>query len=171
MFLMTVTTVQQVAQSMIDFSPLVPVINGLITAIAGVALAAIPPTAYYAVVWLRNHGIAVSAKAQGEIVNRASDLVQKGRAFVAQQADNYVENKLKVAVPSSEVATVANFMISQAPDLVKKMGADPTTVDGQQKLVQFVISHMTPSAPVPDATLGVTLTAATPSASSKPQGA
>lgn len=168
MILTTMAAGQQVAQSMIDFSPLIPVINGLITAIAGVALAAIPPMAYYTVVWLRNHGIAVSAKAQSEVVNRASDLVQKGRAFVTQKADDYVENKLKVPVPSPEVGTVVNFMIAQAPDLVKKMGADPTTVEGQQKLVQFVISHMTPSAPVPDSTLGVTLTAATPAASSKP---
>lgn len=157
----------QVAQNRIDLSPLIPVINGLITAFAGVLVVATPILSYQAVIWLRNHGIKMSAEAQGEIVKRVDDLVVKGQAFATQGADDLVENKLVVHVPDARTATVANYMIAQAPDLLAKAGADPRTVAGQQSLIRMVVARAIPTPPTPDSTLGVTITAAQPAPTAK----
>lgn len=159
MFVLVAAVGQQVAQNMIDWSPLVPVINGLITAIAGIATVAMPIIAYYFIVWLRNHGIAVSASAQGELVKRADDLIQKGLAYSKATADAGVSG-LKVAAPSETVAKAANYAMAQAPDLLAKLGFDPTTAAGQQAIVRMVTARLIPSAPTPDTQIGLTVTAA-----------
>lgn len=149
---------QQTAQGMIDWSPLIPVINGLIATIASLLVAAIPVVGFYVVKWLRAHGIAVDAKAAVAVAQRLDSLVSKAQSFAEQDADSYVTNKLIVPVPRQSIATTANYMIAQAPDFLKKIGSDPTTVEGQQAIVRFIIARLVPSAPTPDSTLGVTIT-------------
>jgi hypothetical protein len=142
---------------MIDFSPLIPVINGLIVAIASVLTAATPVLVWYLVVWLRNHGIAVSQKAQGLLVERANVVIANGQKYATTAADDGV-SKLKVQAPNAEIAKAANYAIVQAPDLLKKLGYDVTTEEGQQAIVRMVTARSVPAIPTPPATLDVNVT-------------
>ena len=142
---------------MIDFSPLIPVINGLIVAIAGVLTAATPVLAYYLVIWLRNHGIAVSQAAQSLLVERANAVIANGQKYATTSADDGV-SQLKVAAPNATVAKAANYAIVQAPDLLKKLGYDVTTEEGQQAIVRMVIARSVPAIPAPPAALDLNVT-------------
>jgi hypothetical protein len=154
------------AAQKIDLSPLIPVINGLITAVAGVAAIATPMLAYYAVMWLRNHGIKVSNEAQGELIKQADNLIQKGLSFSTATADGALNN-IKVASPNETVTKAASYAIAQAPALLKKLGFDPTTEEGQQAIVRMVTARLIPTPPVPDTQVGLTINAAPPAAEQK----
>ena len=121
----------------IDFSPLIPVINGLITAIAGMLAAATPIVVGYGVVWLRNHGIALKAQDQKLAVDRINATIANGLNFATTAADVGVA-KLNVQVADPTVAKAVNYVIAQSPDLLKKVGLDPETTEGQQALVRLV---------------------------------
>lgn len=149
----------QTAQNRIDLSPLIPVVNGLITALAGVLTVATPVLAYYLVVWLRNHGIAMSAQAQNEMVKQADNLIAKGIAYSHATADEGINN-LKVASPSNVVTKAASYAIAQAPDLLAKLGFDPRTEDGQAAIVRMVTARLVPASAPADTTVDVNLKAA-----------
>lgn len=121
----------------IDLSPLIPVINGLIVAVAGMLATATPFIVGYGVIWLRNHGIAVKAADQQAAVSRINATITNGLNFATTQADVGVK-KLNVQVADPTVAKAVNYVIAQSPDLLKKVGLDPETTEGQQALVRLV---------------------------------
>lgn len=121
----------------IDFSPLIPAINGLIVAIAGMLTLATPVLVGYAVIWLRNHGIATKAADQQNAVNRINATITNGLNFATTQADVGIQ-KLNVRVDDPMVAKAANYVIAQSPGLLKKVGLDPETTEGQEALVRLV---------------------------------
>lgn len=121
----------------IDFTPLIPVINGLIVTVAGLLAASTPVLVGYAVIWLRNHGIAVKAADQQNAISRINATITNGLNFATTQADVGVQ-KLNVQVNDPVVAKAANYVIAQSPDLLKKVGLDPETTEGQQALVRLV---------------------------------
>lgn len=121
----------------IDFTPLIPVINGLIVTVAGVLAASTPVLVGYAVIWLRNHGIAIKAQDQQAAISRINATIANGLNFATTQADVGVQ-KLNVEVADPVVAKAANYVIAQSPDLLKKVGLDPSTTEGQQALVRLV---------------------------------
>lgn len=137
----------------IDFTPLIPVINGLIVAVAGVIAASTPVIATYLVIWLRNHGIAASQAAQQAISARTTTLIQNGLRYATTAADDGVR-KLNVTVSDPTIAAAANYAILQSPDLLKKAGMDVTTTEGQQALVRRVTAASVP-VPVPTPSLDV----------------
>lgn len=149
----------QTAQNRIDLSPLIPVINGLITALAGVLTIATPILAYYLIVWLRNHGIAMSAQAQAALVKQADGVIAHGVAYSQATADVGINN-LKVASPSDTVTKAASYVIAQAPDLLAKLGFDPRTEAGQQAIVRMVTARLIPAPTPADTTVDVNLKAA-----------
>jgi hypothetical protein len=112
----------------IDFTPLIPVVNGLITAVAGMLTIATPVLIGYAVVWLRNHGIALKAADQQAAIARVNATIANGLNFATTQAD----------VGIKKIGKAANYVIAQSPELLKKVGMDPTTQEGQAALVRLV---------------------------------
>jgi hypothetical protein len=121
----------------IDFTPLIPVINGLIVTVASVLAASTPVLVGYAVIWLRNHGIAVKAADQQNAISRINATIANGLNFATTEADVGVA-KLNVDVADPKVAKAVNYVIAQSPDLLKKVGLDPATTEGQQALVRLV---------------------------------
>jgi hypothetical protein len=121
----------------IDFTPLIPVVNGLITAVAGMLTIATPVLIGYAVVWLRNHGIALKAADQQAAIARVNATIANGLNFATTQADVGIK-KLNVQVDSEKIGKAANYVIAQSPELLKKVGMDPTTQEGQAALVRLV---------------------------------
>lgn len=130
----------------INFAPLIPVINGMIVAVAGVLSAATPVIAYYIVVWLRNHGIAASQAAMAVVVDRVNATIANGQKYATTAADDGVQ-KLTVAAPDPLVAKAANYAIAQSPDLFKKLGFDVTTEAGQQAVVRMVTARSVAALP------------------------
>lgn len=63
--------------------------------------------------------------------------VINGLNFATTQADVGIE-KLNVNVTDPTVAKAVNYVIAQSPDLLKKVGMDPTTDEGQKTLVRLV---------------------------------
>ncbi len=114
----------------IDFTPLIPVINGLIQSLSGIALAATPVVAAYIVIWLRNHGIAANQEAQKIISDRIGATIQNGLRYATTEADDGVK-KLNITVDNPQIAAAANYAILQSPELLKKAGIDITTVEGR----------------------------------------
>jgi hypothetical protein len=141
----------------IDFSPLVPAINGLIQAVAGIIVIATPVLVFYAGIWLRNHGIASKQAALQTVSNRISATVQNGLKYSSTGADDGV-NKLTIPVSDPKVAAAANYAILQSPDLLKQGGIDVSTTEGQQALVRRVTAASAPPLPSAPPTLDVTLT-------------
>lgn len=141
----------------IDFSPLVPVLNGFIQAVAGLAALAIPVLVTYLGIWLRNHGIVANQAAQKLISDRINTTIQNGLRYATTAADDGV-NKLNVQVSSPAIAAAANYAIMQSPDLLKKAGIDVTTTEGQQALVRRVTAASVPSLPSPPGTIDVAVT-------------
>lgn len=141
----------------IDLSPLIPVINGLIVAVAGVISAATPVITYYVVVWLRNHGIVANQAAQQIISDRISATIQNGLKYATTAADDGVKG-LNIRVDDPAVAKAANYAIAQSTDLLKKAGIDVTTVEGQQTLVRRITAATIPTLPGAPATVDVTIT-------------
>lgn len=139
----------------IDFTPLIPVINGLIVAVAGILTAATPVIVAYGVIWLRNHGIAVKAADQQNAISRINATIQNGLNFATTEADVGVQ-KLNVEVKDPVVAKAANYVIAQSPDLLKKVGLDPSTTEGQQALVRLVTAKSA-APPVPTLAADVTV--------------
>lgn len=130
----------------LDFCPLIPVINGMIVTVAGILTAASPIMAYYIVTWLRNHGIAVTQAGQKLISDRIGATIQNGLKFAEAGADAGV-SKLSIEVKDPKVATAANYVIAQSPDLLKKAGIDITTDEGQATVVRRITAEMQPALP------------------------
>lgn len=144
----------------IDFTPLIPVINGLIVTVAGVLTASTPVLVAYAFIWLRNHGIKLKSDDQQNAINRINATITNGLNFATTQADVGVE-KLNVQVSDPTVAKAVNYVIAQSPDLLKKVGMDPTTDEGQKTLVRLVTAKS--AAPiVPTLNADVNLTGSKP---------
>lgn len=141
----------------IDFSPLIPVINGLIQAIAGVLALATPVLVAYLGIWLRNHGIAAGQAAQKALSDRINTTIQNGLKYATTQADDGVKG-LNVQVDNPVVAAAANYAILQSPDLLKKAGIDVTTTQGQQALVRRVTAAAAPALPSAPGTIDVAVT-------------
>lgn len=129
-----------VAPTGIDFSPLVPVINGMITAAAGILSAATPVLIGYAIMWLRNHGIQASQAAQQIVVDRINATIANAQKYATTAADDGV-SKLKITVDDPTIAKAANYAIVQSPALFKKLGFDPATEDGQKAIVRMVTAR------------------------------
>lgn len=139
----------------IDFTPLIPVINGLIVTVAGILTASTPVLVAYAVIWLRNHGIALKAADQQNAISRLNATIANGLNFATTEADVGVE-KLNVQVTNPLVAKATNYVIAQSPDLLKKVGMDPATAEGQQTLVRLVTAKSaTPVVPTLNADVTV----------------
>jgi hypothetical protein len=130
----------------IDFAPLIPAINGMIVAVAGIITASTPVIAYYVVVWLRNHGIAASQAAMSVIVDRVNATIVNGQKYATTAADDGI-NKLTINVSDPTVAKAANYAIMQSPDLFKKLGFDVTTEEGQQAVVRMVTARSVSALP------------------------
>lgn len=140
----------------IDFTPLIPVINGLIVAVAGVLTASTPVLVAYLVIWLRNHGIAASQAAQKVISDRINTTIQNGLKYATTAADDGV-NKLHVNAGNAQIAAAVNYAILQSPELLKKAGIDVTTTAGQQALVRRVTAASVPAPPALTPSLDVHL--------------
>lgn len=128
----------------LNFCPLVPAINGIVTAIAALLTAAAPVITYYGVVWLRNHGIAAKQSAQKVISDRMATTIQNGLKFASSGAD-VGGQKLLVTVDDPAVRQAANYAIVQSPDLLKRAGIDVTTEAGQQILIRRIIAESQPA--------------------------
>lgn len=143
------------AQS-IDFSPLVPAVNGLIATLATVLIAATPFFAWYIVQWLRGHGVKVSAEAQQKLGDILEKAAVKGFDYARVKSTIAVDaelNTLKIPVGNELVATAANYTLAQIPDTLKKLGIDPATPEGQAQLVRFLTARLIPTAPPANATV------------------
>lgn len=143
-------------QSVIDWAPFIPVINTLITTAAAVATAAVPVIAYYLIAWIRAHGIAVSQQAQATMTTQAEKVLQMG----IQYADASVANAAhldKTNVANQTVARAASYAIAQAPVLLKNLGYDVTTEEGQKSIVRMITARLVPTVPPPNATVDVTV--------------
>lgn len=140
----------------IDFSPLIPVINGMIVTVAGLLSAAVPVVVGYGVIWLRQHGIAVSQAAQKTISDRIGATIQNGIKYAQSGADVGL-SKLKVDVKDPAIANAANYAMKQSPDLLKKAGIDITTEEGQQTLIRRIVAESQPSPPNAPPALDVTV--------------
>lgn len=157
--MLTLALVTAAQQSVIDWAPFIPVLNGLITTAAGIATAAMPVIAFYFVAWIRAHGIAVSQQAQTAMTAQAEKVLQMG----IQYADSTVANSVhldKVSVASPTVAKAASYAIAQAPALLKNLGYDVTTEEGQKSIVRMVTARLVPAIPPPNATVDVNVKAA-----------
>lgn len=137
----------------IDFSPLVPVINDTIQyVIAPLAGIAITVVSGFLVQFLIRHGLLKNQQqaqiVQAQISALADRVVTYNAPKLAATLTDDVR-KLKVAAPSQTVATLANYAIAQAPDLLKKGGFDPTTTDGQAKIVRLITARLDATPPVP----------------------
>lgn len=141
----------------IDFTPLIPVINGFIQAIAGVLALAVPVLVAYLGIWLRNHGIAAGQDAQKAISDRINTTIQNGLKYAATEADDGVM-KLNVSAGNPLIAAAANYAILQSPDLLKKAGIDVTTQEGQMALVRRVTAATIPALPSAAGTIDVSVT-------------
>lgn len=130
----------------IDFTPLIPVVNGLIVAIAGMLTLATPVLVAYLGIWLRNHGIAAGQAAQQIVVDRVNETIKNGLKYATTAADDGI-TKLKVSTDNQTIAKAANYAINQSPDLLKKLGYDVTTEEGQQALVRMVTARSVPAPP------------------------
>ncbi len=64
--------------------------------------------------------------------------------------------------PNETVAKAANYAMAQAPDVLKKLGFDPDTKEGQEAIVRMIVARLTPTPPISD--VNVTVTDATPAA-------
>lgn len=138
----------------IDFTPLIPVINGMIVTVAGLLSAAVPVIVGYGVLWLRQHGIAMSAAAQKTISDRIGATIQNGIKYAQSGADVGI-SKLKVEVSDPAIANAANYAMKQSPDLLKKAGIDITTEEGQQTLIRRIVAESQPTPPNSPPTLDV----------------
>lgn len=147
---------QQVAQPMLDLSPLIPALNLMLVALATVATAAVPVLTTYAVQWLRQHRISVSVEAQMKLGELADKVIQKGFDYAAVTGDNYI-TALQVPTGNPTVAKAANYVITQIPDAMKSLGFDPSTPAGQEAIVRMVTARLIPAPPAPSATLAVTV--------------
>lgn len=141
----------------IDFTPLIPVANGFIAAMATALMGLVPVAVGYMIVFLRNHGIAASQAAQKIITDRITATIQNGLKYATTAADDGI-NKLNVQVSSPEIAKAANYAIAQSPDLLKKVGIDVTTTAGQQALVRRITAASVPAMPSPPGTIDVSVT-------------
>lgn len=133
-----------VAPLRIDFTPLIPVINGLIVAVASALSAMVPLVVGYLVYWMRQHGMAMSQAAQKTISDRIGATIQNGIKYAQSGADDGI-NKLKVTVQDPAIANAANYAIKQSPELLKKAGIDVTTEAGQQTLIRRIIAEAQPA--------------------------
>lgn len=131
----------------IDFTPLIPVVNGFIVALAGLLTAMVPVLVAYLGIWLRNHGIAAQQAALQIVSERVTATIQNGLKYATTAADDGI-TKLNVQVSDPLVAKAANYAILQSPELLKKAGIDVTTEEGQQALVRRVTAASAP-APAP----------------------
>lgn len=127
----------------IDLTPLIPVINGFIVALAGLLSAMVPVLVAYLGIWLRNHGIAAKQAALQIVSDRITATIQNGLKYATTAADDGV-SKLNVQVDNPLVAKAANYAILQSPELLKKAGIDVTTDAGQQALVRRVTAASAP---------------------------
>jgi hypothetical protein len=128
----------------IDFTPLIPVVNGFIVALAGLLTAMVPVLVAYLGIWLRNHGIAAQQAALQIVSDRVTATIQNGLKYATTAADDGI-TKLNVRVDDPLVAKAANYAILQSPDLLKKAGIDVTTAEGQQALVRRVTAASAPA--------------------------
>lgn len=144
----------------IDFTPLIPVINGFIVALAGLLSAMVPVLIAYLGIWLRNHGIAAKQAALQIVSNRVTATIQNGLQYATTAADDGVR-KLNVQVDNPLVAKAANYAILQSPELLKKAGIDVTTEEGQQALVRRVTAASVPPVPTETPQLDVHVDTAT----------
>lgn len=133
-----------VAPLRLDFSPLIPVVNGFIIAIAGVLSAAVPVFVGLLGKWLWSHGIQVSQAGQKIISDRITATITNGLKFATSGADAGI-SKLKIDVSNPTIALAANYAILQSPDLLKKGGIDVTTEAGQQTLVRRITAESMPT--------------------------
>lgn len=127
----------------IDFSPLIPAINGLIQAGAGVLALATPVLVGYAISWLRKHGIAADQQTQAILVSRINATIDNGLRYATVKVDDNL-NRLDVQVSDPKIATAVNYVIAQSPDMLKKVGIDPATPEGQATLVRLVTAKSIP---------------------------
>lgn len=130
----------------IDFTPLIPVVNGFIVALAGLLTAMVPVMIAYLGIWLRNHGIAAKQAGLQIVSDRISATIQNGLKYATTAADDGI-NKLNVTVADPTIAKAANYAILQSPDLLKTAGIDVTTEEGQQALVRRVTAASVPAIP------------------------
>lgn len=154
---MAATAAPAAAGIHIDFTPLIPVINGLIEMIGGILVAATPVFAGYIVLWLRNHGIQAGQRAQQAISERITSTIQNGLKYATSGADIGI-SQLNIKVDNPMIAKAANYAILQAPDLLKKAGVDVTTDEGQQTLIRRITAESMPTPPAmaPASTVNVT---------------
>jgi hypothetical protein len=142
----------------IDFTPLIPVINGLIVAIASVLTLATPVLVAYLGIWLRNHGIAAKQAGLQIVSERINATIQNGIKYATTAADDGVK-KLNVTTGNQAIDSAANYAILQSPELLKQGGIDVTTTEGQQALVRRVTAAAAPPPPSPPGTIDVSLSA------------
>lgn len=145
----------------IDLCPLVPVVNGLITAIAGLLTAAVPVVVGYMVMWLRNHGIAMSQQAQKVVAERITNTIQNGLKYAISGADVGIQ-KITIPVENDKVRAAANYAIAQSPELLKKAGIDVRTEAGQQALIRRIIAESQPTPPALAPTVNTNVTSDEP---------
>lgn len=130
----------------IDLCPLVPVINGFITAAASLLLAAVPVFVGLLAKWLYSHGVNMSQQAQKVVSDRISATIQNGLKYAVSGADVGIQ-RITIPVQNDAVRTAANYAIAQSPDLLKRAGINVTTVAGQEALVRRITAEAQPTPP------------------------
>lgn len=142
----------------IDLCPIIPVVNGMIVAVAGVLSLATPVIVGLFAKWLYNHGVTVTQAGQKVISDRITTTIQNGLKFATSGADVGIE-RLNIKVENEAVRTAANYAIAQSPDLLKKAGIDVTTDAGQQTLVRRITAESMPTPAALSPHVDVNLTA------------
>lgn len=132
----------------VDVSPLVPVMNGAITALASIATAAVPVITWYVIAWLRAHGLALSQQAAAAIADRVDHLGNMAVQYGQAAATKSTAHLDLVHVDNPVVAAAASYAIAQAPGLLKDAGWDVTTQAGQQAVVRLVTARLPSTSPV-----------------------
>lgn len=134
----------------IDVSPLIPLVNDFIQyVIVPAAGLAITAASAALVQLMMRHGLLKNQQQAQIVADRISGLADRVVTYNAQKLEAMLPDKLIVNTPNHTVATLANYAIAQAPDLLSKGGMNPETADGQARLVRLITARL--DAPPPAA--------------------
>ncbi len=127
----------------IDFSPLIPLVNDLIeyvlVPVAGIAITVVSG---FLVQFLVRHGLLKNQQQAALASQQISAMADRLVTYNAPKLEAMIPKTLIVPAPNQTIATLANYALAQAPVLLKQGGIDPTTTDGQAKLVRLITARI-----------------------------
>lgn len=93
--------------------------------------------------WFETHNPIKNAQANELMRTAASALLDKAAEFGASQAESELKMVGTVEVGNAGIAAGANFALAHGLDMLKKLGFDGTTFEGQAAIIRMVTARMT----------------------------